>query len=621
MKIEISKQQDNIIVHVNGVIDNNTAPEFSKEMSKIDIEHNNLILDFENTSYVTSAGLRSLLIIVKGVKEKSFEIINVNDQVENVFKMAGFDKLLNYSLKKSSLSNESFITLFNKRIKENKNDVICTYLDKGYTWDQIDIASHIVADDLYKMGVKKGTHVGLCAYNSANWLITFIAIQKLGGIAVLINSTLKPSEIEGVCDIGGVELLCFGSVISKEKYSDFINEFNQIVGSKRKTYCIASYINFLDSKDRFDSIKDNYREIYNCDDPSVIIFTSGSSGKPKAVLASSYNLTIPVNHFFSFYEFDDKERSCAFLPFFHIFGLCSLIIFALIKNTPLFIPENNKPETIINIIDKYKCTLFHTVPTMILSIVMNKNFDPNKLSTLKLSVLGGSSTSEEQMKLLQKALPNNHFANVYGMSENAIISLTKYVDTIEHMTKTVGVPPDYLELQIREVGSDKVLGKKEIGEICIRAKTMIVCYYNLDISKQPIEADGYIRTGDLGYVDDDGYLVLTGRVKELIIRGGENISPNEVCNSIVKLDAIADAKVLGVPNTVLGEEVAAAVVLKDNKSFSPDIRKELSKTMAKHKIPAYFVVFDRLPLLGSGKIDAVKLKEMVIEKINKVEFI
>ena len=622
MKIRFENEHGKITVHVSGTIDNNTAAQFSEEMNAFDVEHNDIVLDFDNTTYVTSAGLRALLTIVKRVKDKSFEIINVNSSIDEVFKTTGFDKMLNYSLKQET-SDESFITMFNDRLKNNKDDVICTYFDKGYTWEDIDIASHIVADDLAKMGVKKGTHVGICAYNSVNWFITFIAIQKLGGIAVLVNSTLKPQEVKDVCDIGGAEYLCFGSVITTEQYDGFINELINNVGSKVKTYCIASYVNFLDRKNEFDDIKNRYREIYNCDDPSVIIFTSGSSGKPKAVLASSYNLITPLEYLYANFEFkiSNVERTCAFLPFFHIFGLCSIVLSTLKSSIPMFIPENNKPETIIRIIDKYKCTLFMTVPTMMLGIVMSKDFDSSKLASLRLSILGGSSTSEEQMKLLQKALPNNHFANIYGMSENAIISLTKYVDTIEHMTQTVGVTPDYLDIEIRELGSNKVLGRNQTGEICIRAKTMIICYYNLDISKQPIEPDGFIRTGDLGYVDDDGYVILNGRVKELIIRGGENISPNEVCNELVKFDCIADAKVLGVPNQILGEEVAAAVVLKPNSTLTADIRDTLAKTMAKFKIPTYFVVFDKFPLLGSGKIDAVKLKQLVIDKINNKEFI
>lgn len=621
MKINIKNSSGNIEIDIVGSIDNNTVNEFSEQMNIIDIANNDVILDFNNTTYVTSAGLRALLILVKRVKDKTFKIINVNSAIEEIFKMTGFDKMLNYSVKDESIANEGFITLLNDRLKNNRDMIACTYMGKEYTWNDIDVSSHIVADDLYKMGVKKGSHVGVCAYNSYNWIIAFMAIQKLGGIAVLINSNLKPVEVKDICEIGGAEYLCFGSVSSEDSYNSYINSFKVETANYIKTYNIASYINVLDRKDEYNNIKDNYREIYNCDDPSVIIFTSGSSGKPKAVLASAYNLTIPVNHFCKVFNIVDGDRSCAFLPFFHIFGLCSQVILSMKKNMPLYIPENNKPDTIVNIIDKYKCTIFNTVPTMMLAIVMGKDFDPNKLATLKLSLLGGSSTTEEQMKLLQKLLPNNHFANIYGMSENAIISLTKYVDTIEHMTQTVGVTPDYLDIEIREIGSNKVLGRNETGEICIRSKTMIVCYYNLNVSQQPIGEDGFLRTGDLGYIDEDGYVILNGRVKELIIRGGENISPNEVCNVIAKLDVIADAKVIGVPHRLLGEEVAAAVVLKDNKTLPSNIRDELAKSMANYKIPAYFVVFDRLPLLGSGKIDGIKLKEMTIEKIANKEYI
>lgn len=621
MNINIKECNDCIEVDVVGTIDSNTVSEFSKKMDQIDIANNNIVLDFNNTTYITSAGLRALLVLVKRVKNKTFKIINVNSSIESIFEMTGFDKMLNYSVKNESESNEGFITLLNDRLKHNKDMIACIYMGKEYTWNDIDIASHIVADDLYKMGVKKGSHVGICAYNSYNWVITFLAVQKLGGIGVLINSNLKPIEVKDICEIGGADYLCFGSVITDEKYQEYISDFNKVTGGSIKTYNIASYINVLDREEEYNNIKDNYREIYNCDDPSVVIFTSGSSGKPKAVLASAYNLTIPVNHFCKVFNINDGERSCAFLPFFHIFGLCSQVILSMKKNMPLYIPENNKPATIVNIIDKYKCTIFNTVPTMMLAIVMDKDFDPNRLSTLKLSVLGGSSTTEEQMKLLQKLLPNNHFANIYGMSENAIISLTKYVDTIEHMTQTVGVTPDYLDIEIREIGSNKVLGRNETGEICIRSKTMIVCYYNLNVSQQPIGEDGFLRTGDLGYIDDDGYVILNGRVKELIIRGGENISPNEVCNVIAKLDAIADAKVIGVPHKLLGEEVAAAVVLKDNKTLPPNVREELAKSMANYKIPAYFVVFDRLPLLGSGKIDGITLKKMTVEKISNKEYI
>lgn len=617
MEINVKETSNSILVVASGTIDSNTTSLFVDKINEIEYGNKDVTLDFNDVTYITSACLRALLMLAKKLVNNKFSIINVNSDVDEVFKMTGFNKIINYSLKRNK--DDSFITLFNDRLKQSGDKVICTCFDKEYTWNDLDVASQIIANDLVKQGVKKGSHVGLCAFNSFNWIVTFMAIQKLGGIAVLLNFALKLEEILGLAEIGGVEFLCYG-VLSNKEFDVFNNKL-QTINNKIKTLNINNETNFLDRKDEFDSIKQLYRELYNCDDPSVIIFTSGSSGKPKAVLASSFNLLVPVNYLIPGFNFNEDDRILAFLPFFHIFGLCSLVIFPLVTNIPIYIPENYKPATLINMIDKYKCTVFHAVPTMMLGVIGDESFDPNKVSSLRVSILGGSVTTEAQMKMFKKVMPNNHFANIYGMSENAIISFTKYEDTIDHVTKTVGLHPDYLDVEIRDLSSNKVLGRNETGEICIRGKTMIVCYYNLDIDKQPIEEDGFLRTGDLGYIDDDGYLLLTGRAKELIIRGGENISPNEVCNALVKLDEIADAKVMGVPDEVFGEEVAAAIRLNTGKTIDDSIRSTLSLTMAKYKIPRYFVILDSFPMLGSGKIDGIKLLEIVKEKIKNNEYI
>lgn len=615
MNININEVDNTTKILIEGTIDNNTVSLFIDRINKIDFTNKDVILDFNDVTYITSAGLRALLMLAKRLVNNKFCIVNVNGPVDEIFKMTGFDKIIKYSIKDNN--DDSFITFFNERLRKSKDKVICTYNDREYTWNDIDIASSIIANDLSLLGVKKGSHVGICAFNSFNWIACFMAIQKLGGIAVLLNFSLKPDEIVSLSLIGGVEYLCYGVGLNKD-FNDLKKAIEEEINLN--LYNINNETDFLLRKNEFDLIKDKYRELYNCDDPSVIIFTSGSSGKPKAVLSSSFNLLVPVKYLIPSFKFYDNDRILAFLPFFHIFGLCSIVLFPLVTNIPIYIPLNNKPATLIEMIDKYKCTIFHAVPTMMLGVIGDKTFDPKKMESLRVSILGGSATTEEQMKMFQKLMPNNHFANIYGMSENAIISFTKYEDTNEHITKTVGVNPDYLDIEIRDLSSNKVLNNNEIGEICIKAKTMIVCYYNLEIDKQPIESDGFIRTGDLGYLDDDGYLVLTGRAKELIIRGGENISPSEVSNSITKYEEIADVKVIGIPHDILGEEVSAAIVLKDGKKFNVNIRDDLALKMAKYKIPAYFVIFDSFPVLGSGKVDAIKLKEMVIDKIKQKDY-
>ena len=229
-------------------------------------------------------------------------------------------------------------------------------------------------------------------------------------------------------------------------------------------------------------------------------------------------------------------------------------------------------------------------------------------------------SKDEITPLMRRTAKVVNFGIIYGMSENAAVSITKYGDSVEHITKTIGKPLDGVEVEIRDLSTGKKLEDGASGEICIRSEDMIVCYYKLDISKQPVDDEGWLATGDLGCFDKDGYLKIVGRVKELIIRGGENISPNEVAGAIAAIPEIADVKVLGVPSEFYGEEVAAAIVLKDGKVFDEEkVREYLATRLAKFKIPKYFVCFDAFPLLGSGKVDVITLKKSIIEKIKDTE--
>lgn len=618
MNVVSAIEENRVVARVTGLLNVEETPQFNEAMREIDVEHNDLVLDFSGVNYITSAGLRALVVLAKRALNTKLSIVNVNPEVANIFENTGFGKIVDYS-KKISIERDNFISLLKEKVEKYPRKIVCTYKDNGYSWEEIDILSHIIADDMAKRGIKKGSHVGICGPNSINWIVSFLASQKLGAIAVMIGDALKAKEIADICRISAVDLLCYGTAGSDEEFSSFCDETNKYLDREVLIFNINDSNDYRLRKGEFEAIDGKYREIYNSDDPSLIILTSGSSGIPKAVLSSAYNYLEPEVYFYEQLNFTEQDRLCAFLPFFHVFGLCTLVFFMLLTNLPIFIPDNKKPASIIDVIERYKCTVFHSVPTMMLAIVMNKDFEPSKLDSLRLSVLGGSITTEEQMKLLQAKMPKNHFVNVYGMSESPIISLTKYVDTIKHVTTTVGVAPPYLDMEIRKIGSDEVLGKNETGEICIRSDSMVVCYFNSDISMQPIGFDGFLRTGDMGYIDEDGYLTINGRVKELIIRGGENISPSEVCNSVVSFEEIADAKVLGVPNEVMGEEVAAAVILKPGCVFPENIRTDMARTVAKYKIPSYFVVLDSFPLLGSGKIDSIRLKEMVISKIEAKE--
>ena len=509
----------------------------------------------------------------------------------------------------------SFKALLKKRVNDGKAFV---FDGRDYTWEDIDRLSQIAADDLAKLGVDKGAHVGICSHNSINWIIAFFAVQKLGAIAILVNYGLKPDEIATLAEIGDITHLCYGAIPGITDFGVYPAALLSGKSTIEHMYDIGKDVDFTARLSEYDAIKDKYSEIYHFDDPSVIIFTSGSTGKPKAVLSSSFNILNSVKAICAECNFSSEDRACAFLPLFHVFGFASCIGIGLLYGCVEYIPTNNKPAALIDLIRDNKCTVFNTVPTMFLAMIQQSNFEPEALSSLRVSFLGGSTTSESQMKMLRSLLPNNHFCNIYGMSENPVISMTRYEDTFEHVTQTVGRRVDGIEIEIRSLANGEKVEDGEPGEIFIRSKEMIISYYRLPIEKQPLDDEGWLATGDLGVILPDGYLKLVGRAKDLIIRGGENISPGEIADAVAQLPGVADVKVLGVPHEVLGEEVAAAIVLKEGQTFDEDAaRQTMSEKLAKYKVPAYFVIMDKFPLLGSGKIDAITLKKEILSKLNR----
>lgn len=620
-QLQIIKKTDGnrVTLAVRGTINTDTSAELGRELLALDYGDLDLTVDFAGTDYITSAGLRVLLVARKKLSEDRMRILHANAAIEEVFRTTGFDAFIR--LEKESVSEESYrlslAALLQKRVEDDPDGTAYIYKDRKYTWRDMDEISHVLADELAGDGVKKGTHVGICAPNTINWVFALFAVQKLGGVAVLINPALRPGEVCTMTEIGEVTHLCYGEIPGVTSY-DACRDACLAGGFTRCMYDIGDAADLTARAGEYGAIREKYREMYHADDACAIIFSSGSTGKPKAILSSAYNLTASLEPLIHEMHFVREDVNLAFLPMFHIFGFATGISLGLLTGYYSVIPEGKAPDTMIRLIDEYHCTVFNTVPTMMLAMTQAKSFSPEKLKTLRLSILGGSATTEEQMKMLRALLPGNHFGNIYGMSENAAVSLTGYEDSVEHLTRTVGRPVSGMELVIRDPATGKTVPPGEQGEICIRSDTMVVCYYKLPIEKQPVDDEGWLATGDLGYIDADGYLRLSGRIKDLIICGGENISPGEIAEVLAAMPEIADVKVLGIPNEVYGEVVAAAVLLRGGAAWDEaKVRAEAAKHLAKYKLPQFYAVLDSFPLLGSGKVDAIALKKQVAELAGK----
>lgn len=608
---------------VDGRLDTNTAEQFREYFSKITDGFDSMIIDLKNLDYVSSSGLRQFLTLRKKFRNHDdFRIINCSPFVMDIFHSTGFDEIMNVSglNDEDALKNLSFEDFLGVQVKEHGDRVfICDDKDE-YTWRQIDQCAQVVAEKLIAEGVKRNSHVGIYAYNSVNWIIAFFAIQKLGGIAMLINPALTYQELIGIMQIGDISHVCIGENIISDSYDELEDKLKNDNESFAKSFInIRKDINL--KKEYEEGAGRGYLELdVDKDDACVMIFSSGTTGKPKGVLLSAYNILNSAETIGRKIRMSEYDVECLVLPLFHIFGFMACAMKCALYNGKLVMPADNHGKSVIECIEKYQCTIFNCVPTTMLAIINNKYFDAARLKSLRSTMLAGAPILKGQMLNLMEMLPENNYSVSYGLSEMAPVSMTEYEDSIRHLTETVGKPVDDIEIRIfdTQTGKDCLPGYGGFGEILVRGYNLMCAYYKRDIQDQSVDEDDWLHTGDLGYLDEENYLHIVGRSKELIIRGGENIVPNEVAGKILTYDNIVDAKVIGIPDEFYGEIVGVCLVLKDiDKWNKEELVSCLENEMAKYKIPACFRIYDEFPLLSNGKADMLKLKEDLIEEYRR----
>lgn len=622
-------ENDKTLLDISGRIDTVTSPLFHDEIAATDTP--DICLDFKDVEYISSAGLRELLICRKRFKGDAMSVINVSPEVFEIFVTTGFDQMIPVQVSGSGnmgsaefhdrgLENLSFCDFLKAKRKEAPHKNVLKSMGRTYTWSDIDRASDLIAYDLASRGVKKGSHVAICGVNYINWVFAFYAVQKLGGIAELINHSETAAKIGKLLVLGDATHFCYGEMPEMKDEESFIKEILDTPGCKvtpENLYVIRRDIDFVKKADELkpaEFISDYKIEM---DDPAVMIFTSGSTGRSKGVLLSSYNVLHAAGISRETQTLTAFDVNCLILPLFHIFGLVAGLFANAMSDTLIVFPDDIRTDTLLNIIESNKCTIFHSVPTMLIALINNKSFDPKRVETVRCTIISGASATEAQIKEFQRLMPNNHFLTAYGLSEMAPVSTSKYGDTQDHIIHTVGIPAENIDVMIQDIKTGNKCAAGEQGEILLQGRNMMTAYYKADIDDQSIDENGWLHTGDLGFMTPDGYLSLTGRIKDIILRGGENIMPAEVEAAVSESDMIKNVRVFGAPSDFFGEEVCACIILKEGVTYDESALKEDIKTrLPKFKMPSYFVKYDEFPLLGSGKIDSVKLKEDMLTRIN-----
>ena len=521
------------------------------------------------------------------------------------------------------------------------NDAL-VYHERGlrYSYREFNDVCRKVAKGLLKLGIRKGDNLSIWAYNVPEWVILQFASAKIGAILVTVNTSYKSAELEYILNQSDSSALF---MVRSFKDTDYVATLNEVVpelasstigqlNSPKLPYLKtvvflgddtpAGMLNFSRIIELGAEVSDTelaaVEATLNCHDTINMQYTSGTTGFPKGVMLTHYNV---INNGFNIGEcmlLTEKDRLCIPVPFFHCFG-CVLGVMACVTHGTAMIPvEIFDPLKVLQTIEKERCTGVHGVPTMFIAELEHPDFKNFDLSTLRTGIMAGSNCPIEVMKKVIAEMHASEITIAYGQTESSpVITQTRTDDAIELRVATVGRSLPDVETKIIDIETGATLPPGKQGELCTRGYHVMKGYYKMpEETAKAIDSDKWLHTGDLAIMDENGYCKITGRIKNMIIRGGENIYPREIEEFLYTHPKISDIQVYGVPDRKFGEQVMAAIILKKGQEMTEDDVRDFCKDkIANYKIPKYVKFVDSYPMTASGKIQKFKMRDMAIKEL------
>jgi len=368
-----------------------------------------------------------------------------------------------------------------------------------------------------------------------------------------------------------------------------------------------------------DDVLREHQESLDFDDPVNIQYTSGTTGFPKGVVLTHHNILNNGYFIGECMKFTDKDRLCIPVPFYHCFGMVLSNMACMTHGATMVLPaEYFDPVSTLTAVEQERCTALHGVPTMFVAELEHPTFENYDLSTLRTGIMAGSPCPTEYMKKVSTLMNMKEVVITYGQTEASPgITMSSTHDSLDRRVTTVGKPMPHTEVKIVDPKTGKISPKGETGEICARGYAIMRCYYNNPgATDKAIDKEGWLHTGDLGILDDEDYCKITGRLKDMVIRGGENLYPREIEEFLYTHPDISDVQVIGVPDAKFGEELMAWIQLKDGRTLTADEVKLFCKGKIAHfKIPRYIKFVEGFPMTVTGKIQKYKMREESIKEL------
>ena len=520
----------------------------------------------------------------------------------------------------------------------DKEYLVYSDRDLRFTWKQFNERVDRMAKGMLALGITHGTHIGVWATNVPDWLTFLFAGAKVGAVLVTINTNYKQSELEYLVENADIHTMCITDGVFDGSYIDMMYTMLPELKTSQRGYLKSERFPMLKNvvyigQEKYrgmyntpellllgenidDSTLDEAKKKVDCHDVVNMQYTSGTTGFPKGVMLTHHNIT--NNGYFTGegMGFTSEDKLCCCVPLFHCFGVVLASMNVLTHGCTQVMVEKFDPLVVLASVHKERCTALYGVPTMFIAELNHPMFDMFDLTSLRTGIMAGALCPIELMRAVTDKMHITHITSVYGLTESSPgMTHSVLADSFEARCTTVGKEYPFTEVKVLnpETGEECAVGEQ--GEMCCRGYLVMKGYYkNQKATDEAIDENGFLHSGDLGVKDEDGYYRITGRIKDMIIRGGENIYPRELEEFLYHLPGVKDVQVAAVPSKKYGEEVGAFIILHEGASLTEDeVRDFCRGKIARHKIPKYIFFVDSYPMTGSGKIQKFKLKDLSLQ--------